>query len=200
MATKKANKKKNTKGFPTDLYKRARRAGMGEEQIASFATAEDLKAKCDRISPNTNPDSKVKKGVVKKGTHVKVDMADVFEVDSSMEASKYASRMHFDNGNLQAELRRVNRIYGTHIPVRILMDQSNKPVQGKNKLGQNAKMMVTHFTIYYKEVSVSADISELVMQAVGEASGCWSTLDGAGVFDSTRAKKIGDKLIKDLSK
>ena len=133
------------------LIKRAKNIGMGPQQIASFKTDKDLKAKCDRISPNTDPDRKVKKGVIKPGTHVKVDIPDVFELDSSMEFSRYTNRTHFDECSLQAELRRVNGVYGTHIPVRIVKDQSNKPVQGKNKLGQNAKMLVTHFTIYYNE-------------------------------------------------
>lgn len=49
---------------------------------------------------------------------------------------------------------------------------------------------------------VSLDIlnnwEELILTAMGEASMCWSNIDAAGVFDSTRAKGIGDKLLHDL--
>ncbi len=41
---------------------------------------------------------------------------------------------------------------------------------------------------------------ELIMQAIGEASMCWSDIDKAGVFDSTRAKQIGEKLLQDIKK
>lgn len=34
-----------------------------------------------------------------------------------------------------------------------------------------------------------------VFQALGAASVCWDNLSGAGVFDSTRAKAIGDALL-----
>ena len=49
---------------------------------------------------------------------------------------------------------------------------------------------------------VSLDIArrwdEKVMQAIGEASMCWSNIDGAGVFDSEKAKQVGDDLLKYL--
>ena len=49
---------------------------------------------------------------------------------------------------------------------------------------------------------VSLDIArgweEKVMQAIGEASMCWSNIEGAGVFDSTKAKQVGDDLMKYL--
>ena len=34
-----------------------------------------------------------------------------------------------------------------------------------------------------------------IMQAMGEASMCWSNIDGAGIFDSEKAKQIGDNLV-----
>lgn len=37
-----------------------------------------------------------------------------------------------------------------------------------------------------------------VFQALGAASACWDNLRGAGVFNSTRAKEIGDKLLAHL--
>lgn len=44
------------------------------------------------------------------------------------------------------------------------------------------------------------DWKDLILMAIGEASTCWSNLDKAGIFDSTRAEKIGEKLLKDLKK
>lgn len=38
---------------------------------------------------------------------------------------------------------------------------------------------------------------ELIMQAIGEASMCWSEIP-KGVFDSKHAKQIGEKLLVDL--
>lgn len=38
-------------------------------------------------------------------------------------------------------------------------------------------------------------LEELVFQALGAASVCWETPEGAGVFDSTRAKAVGDELV-----
>lgn len=37
-------------------------------------------------------------------------------------------------------------------------------------------------------------LETFVFQALGAASSCWSNLSGAGTFDSTRAKEIGDVL------
>ena len=49
---------------------------------------------------------------------------------------------------------------------------------------------------------VSLDIArgweEKVVQAIGEASMCWSNIEGAGGFDSEKAKQIGDELLKYL--
>lgn len=38
---------------------------------------------------------------------------------------------------------------------------------------------------------------QLIFEALGEASMCWSQTP-LGIFDSTAASKIGDKLIKNL--
>jgi hypothetical protein len=43
------------------------------------------------------------------------------------------------------------------------------------------------------------DPRELVFQALGAASACWENLAGAGVFDSTRAKEVGDALLARLA-
>jgi hypothetical protein len=38
-------------------------------------------------------------------------------------------------------------------------------------------------------------IPEAIGVALGAASVCWSEIDKAGVFDSSRAKEIGDELL-----
>ena len=43
------------------------------------------------------------------------------------------------------------------------------------------------------------DWQEKIMQAIGEASMCWSETP-KGVFDSTKAKQIGEKLLQDIKK
>lgn len=45
------------------------------------------------------------------------------------------------------------------------------------------------------EMAVSA-----IFQALGAASVCWEFPERAGVFDSTRAREIGDALVKELEK
>lgn len=44
------------------------------------------------------------------------------------------------------------------------------------------------------------DWEELIFTAIGEASMCWSDIDKAGVFDSTKAQQIGKKLLQDIKK
>lgn len=39
---------------------------------------------------------------------------------------------------------------------------------------------------------------ELILTAMGEASMCWSDIDKAGIFDSTKALEIGKKLLQDI--
>lgn len=48
--------------------------------------------------------------------------------------------------------------------------------------------------------SVDDLIAEKIFQSLGAASTCWDNLSGAGVFESTRAKEIGEQLVKDLDK
>lgn len=43
--------------------------------------------------------------------------------------------------------------------------------------------------------TTATPIEQAVFEAIGAASVCWETLEGAGVFDSTRAKQIGDELV-----
>lgn len=42
----------------------------------------------------------------------------------------------------------------------------------------------------------SLSLESAVFQALGAASTCWERMDGTGVFQSTRAKVIGDKLVE----
>jgi len=44
------------------------------------------------------------------------------------------------------------------------------------------------------------DKRTLIMIALGEVSRCWSNTEGAGIFQSWEALKIGEKLIEDLDK
>lgn len=39
------------------------------------------------------------------------------------------------------------------------------------------------------------ELEGAVFQALGAASVCWESLQEAGVFDSTRAKQIGEELV-----
>jgi hypothetical protein len=48
------------------------------------------------------------------------------------------------------------------------------------------------------EVDYDELLSEVVFQALGAASACWENLSRAGIFESDRAKQIGDDLIADL--
>lgn len=40
--------------------------------------------------------------------------------------------------------------------------------------------------------------TQAVFQALGAASVCWEHIEDAGIFESTRAKKIGEDLIEAL--
>lgn len=45
------------------------------------------------------------------------------------------------------------------------------------------------------EFDKASSIESAVFQALGAASVCWESVEGAGVFDSTRAKEIGEELM-----
>ena len=51
---------------------------------------------------------------------------------------------------------------------------------------------------YGVELDILNNWEELILTAMGEASMCWSDIDKAGVFDSTRAEQIGKKLLEDI--
>lgn len=52
----------------------------------------------------------------------------------------------------------------------------------------------TAFTFQFQEGEVPT-IETAVFQALGAASTCWDTPEGAGVFHSERAKEIGEALL-----
>jgi hypothetical protein len=43
-------------------------------------------------------------------------------------------------------------------------------------------------------------LEEILFQALGAASVCWETPEGAGIFDSTRAKEIGMALLVEVNR
>ena len=53
---------------------------------------------------------------------------------------------------------------------------------------------------YGVTLSISNNWEELIMTAMGEASMCWSNIDGAGVFDTEKSQQIGKKLLQDIKK
>lgn len=50
----------------------------------------------------------------------------------------------------------------------------------------------------FEEGEYVGEISHIVFEALGAVSACWDNLKGAGVFESTRARAIGEKLLDDL--
>lgn len=55
----------------------------------------------------------------------------------------------------------------------------------------------TPYQAGYDEDLKEAQLRELVFQAIGEASMCWSKLP-QGKFDDARAKAIGERLLADI--
>ncbi|KKN04867.1 hypothetical protein LCGC14_1092950 [marine sediment metagenome] len=134
-----------------EVYKRARRTiGMRNEQIAAYGSEVSLVAAMNRMHPKSNPEARVKAVEVPEQPRVEDNMPDKIEFESKMEARSMANRTHFDEQNLQAELRKINRQYDTHDPVRIVTDKSFKPINGKDKKGRSEKQLITKYTVYYK--------------------------------------------------
>lgn len=141
-----------TAGLNSELYYRARhKAGMSDEMMASYPDAESLKAACDAIHPQSNLDAFPKRGSAPKPVKYKDKMPNKFEIDSKIEA-KFISRnrVQFDEANLQAELRRINRKYGAHKPVKIVKTTKFNQVNGKNADRVACKVLVTKYEIYFK--------------------------------------------------
>ena len=90
----------------------------------------------------SDPDARIKEG--KPPVHPKFEenMPDSFTLESVIEAKfVQKNRSQFDESNLQAFLRNINRRYGAQKPVRIVKDISF--VAKKYEL-------VTKFTIFFK--------------------------------------------------
>lgn len=138
--------------IPQTLYVRAKeKVGMTNEMMATYPDIESLKKACDRIHPKSNPDAYPKQGEAPKSVKYEDNMPDKFEVDSMMEA-KFISqnRAQFDEANLQDELRRINRKYGAHNPVKIVKTTTFNQIRGMNKDRIACKVLVTKFEIYFK--------------------------------------------------
>ena len=43
------------------------------------------------------------------------------------------------------------------------------------------------------------NLKSLVFIALGEASMCWSEIDKAGIFESSRCAEIGDRLVAEIN-
>ena len=151
--------KDNTQAKPKPLFntiekelkKRCKKVGLTKDQVNVFVDAAALVAHLDRISPETNPAARPQAGETPKPKTKKSKVPAKVEFESKLEVSRSTvNRAQFDENNLQAKLREVNRKYGTHHPVKIDSSTSFEPVDGKNKFQQNTKFYVTSYTIFYK--------------------------------------------------
>lgn len=130
--------------YGKDLYERcSKKIGMTYEQIAAHPDAESLLQYANGIHPASNVDARIKEGVPPEQKKFEENMPDSFTLESVLEAKFVkTNRDHFDRGNLQTFLRRINRRYGPFEPVRIVTDTSF--IVKKREL-------VTKYVIYYKE-------------------------------------------------
>lgn len=159
MAKKRSSKKKiiisNSErvGFSISdaVYNRARKTiGMINEQIAAYSNEASLVAALNRMHSKSNPEAKVKSVEVPVVARVEDKLPDELKFESKLEAMSMCNRVQFDENNLQLELRKINRKYGSHKPVRIVADKLNKPVNSTDKKNRMAKYLITTFTVYYK--------------------------------------------------
>jgi len=51
-----------------------------------------------------------------------------------------------------------------------------------------------------KESIMRQALEPMVLQAMGQASMCWENVGGAGEFDSTQAREVGDGLVRSILK
>lgn len=49
---------------------------------------------------------------------------------------------------------------------------------------------------FYREYDGSLPLESAVFQALGAASVCWESMEGTGIFQSDRAKEIGEALLE----
>ncbi len=136
---------------PHALYERAtKKVGLDNSRIVAFPTAAALKKFCDKTHPASNPDALPQAAPIPEAKTV-LEPPDKIEFDSKLEAQFITmNRASFDNNTLQAEMRKVNRKYGTQKSVRIMTDQACKAVDGKDKRGISVKYLITHYVVYYK--------------------------------------------------
>lgn len=136
------------------LYKRAsKKVGLSDEQIVTYTDAHALKAALNVMSPKTNPDIKIKAVTV--GEQQKAEakkMPKMISIESKIEVKMLSqNRSQFDEQTLQAELRRINLVYGTQKPIKIVKTVDFDIVKGITKDKLAAKFMVTTFEIYFKK-------------------------------------------------
>ena len=138
--------------IPEALYERAtKKVGLDHSQIVAYPDVESLKRFCDTVHPASNPDAMPKAAVLPPPA-AKEEPPNKIQFDSKLEAQFVTmNRASFDNNTLQAEMRKVNRKYGTQKPVRITTDQACNAVDAKNERGISVKYLITHFVVYYKE-------------------------------------------------
>ncbi len=141
-----AKSKKKKSIFPKKLVDRARKIGLSPEMIETYPNAIALKAKCDSISPKTNPAARPKTA---SGPAMHLEpVPDKYEFTSYLEALFFGvNREQHDYQVLQSTLRMVNRKYGASEPVKIRKTEICKPVSVKDKDG---KFLVTEYVIFYK--------------------------------------------------
>ncbi len=127
-----------------DLYNRCRKEiGMSDAMVASYSSAEALLQAANGMHPKSNVDARISEGKPPEPAKFEENMPDSFMLESVLEAKFIkTNRDHYDRGNLQAFLRRINRRYGPQEPVRIIEDKSFKVVQ---------RELVTKYTMYFKE-------------------------------------------------
>lgn len=136
-----------------DLYERARhKAHLSDSQIAIYPDVESLKAFCDRVHPASNPDALPKQGVRPEPVVYEKGMPDKIEFESKFERKPFATnRPQFDEQTLQTELRKINRKYDIHDPVRVTFDRSYDPVKGMTKDNRSVKFLITKIVVYFKK-------------------------------------------------
>ncbi len=134
-----------------ELYDRARKqVGLSDELIARYTDGTKFKQYLNGISPKTNPDLRVKAVKIPKPVQLEDNMPDKFEFESKLEVKFLGqNRAQFDEQKLQEKLRAINRKYGAQKPVRIIKEMDCIPVDGFNKLKQNAKLLITKIVIYF---------------------------------------------------
>ena len=132
------------------LERATKKVGLTVDRLKGFTSRQALVDALNKIHPASNPDAKSKAGKAPAYSQHK-PMEDKFEIESKMEA-KFISqnRAQFDEGKLQEELRRINRVHGPGKPVKIVKTSTFKPVNGVNKKKHAVKYLVTKYTIYMK--------------------------------------------------